>query len=407
MKLRRIELIVFLGVLFFIVGCDWSACTPTSPEWLTCDFNGLHTDVLGDTLLDYELGLLGLPYEVRNLAVGFFCDPSDNGYGGPLPSPSTMQTIPPSAPLSSGAPPANTRPRGTASPANPAGAYLPVPYLNLPFGPLASSSAPSPSASCDPSQPDILVVSHGSGTLTRLGTCPLTSKATIQLVSRPLEVQVTPDGSQALVTNFDNAVSFVDLATNTVTNLNTGSSINPSGIAISPDGKLAYVTSFNATNPAVVVIHIASRRITSTIPLQTQWPHSISITPDGGQLYVAYPFNNQVDIIDTLTQTQAVSLAIGAPYGIDFSPTGTLAYIASANSNPGAVIALDTASLQITHSYPVGTLPVDVRVVYGGQQVLVTNYSSSSVSVINTVTGQVTTASSNPPGMPMGLAVVR
>jgi YVTN family beta-propeller protein len=231
-------------------------------------------------------------------------------------------------------------------------------------------------------------------------------KATIRLVSRPLEVAVTPDGAQALVTNFDNAVSFVNLQTNTVTtNLTTGG-MNPSGIAISPDGKTAYVTSFNNTSPAIMVINIASRSIAATIPVSTAYPHSLALSPDGAQLYVAYPFSNQIDIIDTLTNTVFRSLNIGAPYGIDFSPNGTLAYIASGAVAPGSLVVLDTATFQVVKTYTVGSLPVDVRVAYGGSQVLVTNYLSNSLSVINTRTGLVTTTSSFK-GPPMGLARVQ
>ena len=127
--------------------------------------------------------------------------------------------------------------------------------------------------------------------------------------------------------------------------------MNPSGIAISPDGETAYVTSFNDTSPAVMIVNIASRSITSTIPLNTQWPHSLALTPDVSELYVAYPFSNQVDIIDTLTGTDFKSLNIGAPYGIAFSPNGTLAYIASGAVAPGTLAVLDTASLQVVKTY--------------------------------------------------------
>jgi YVTN family beta-propeller protein len=73
---------------------------------------------------------------------------------------------------------------------------------------------------------------------------------------------------------------------------------------------------------------------------------------------------------------------------------------------PGSLVVLDTATFQVVKTYTVGSLPVDVRVAYGGSQVLVTNYLSNSLSVINTRTGLVTTTPSFK-GPPMGLARVR
>jgi len=257
-----------------------------------------------------------------------------------------------------------------------------------------SSSNQSVPSSCPANSPDVLIVNHGHNTVTRLGTCPFSSKGVLPVVSRPLQVAVTPDGLLALVTSFDNAVNFIDLATNSVSfTLHTDPTINPAGVAITPDGRRAYVTSFNNVNSVIVVIDIASHAIVSTIPAGA-WPQGAFVTPDGSQLWVSYPFGNQVDVFDTLTNTPITSRAVNSPSGIGFNATGTRAYVASGGS-PGTLVAFDTATFQKITSYTVGTYPVDVNVLPGGRFVVVNNFGSGNLSIVDTATGMVITGKSS------------
>ncbi|HZU27782.1 MAG TPA: YncE family protein [Bryobacteraceae bacterium] len=412
MKLKLIEAAVLLAILVFVLDCGaLPACLdPTRSTWTTCGYNPTTDKYVINT---HDVDWNGEDTIINQQEVDFDCKPSDNGEGGPQTSQNTADTIPSSTGTHASSPGARVHPssapisrRDSGGSGSTAGGFLPVQWLNLPFTAIAPSSASAPPA-CDASQPDIVVVNHAAGTLTRMGTCPLAVKASIPLVSRPLQVVVTPDGKQAVVSNFDNYVTFVNLQNNTVLqNVNTPG-MNPAGVAVSPDGKTAYVCSFSATAPAVMVFDIPSRTMTATIPLNTQWPHSVSVTPDGAQLYVAFSDNDEVDIIDTLTKTDFAALNIPAPEGIDFSPTGTVAYIGSGGTNStGSLVALDTKTLKTIKTYTVGSYPTDVRVMYGGAQVVVTNYLSNSISVVNTATGQVKTTSFGS-GSPMGLARVR
>lgn len=394
MKIKIIEAGLLLAILVFFLNCSIGKCLGPEAKRVTC----LQlSDIAVITTTSYYID--GTTDEDNDLSSSGKCPPSTNGSGGPLPSPNTADSIPSAA---------NSLKvrfhRNDAGSGTTAGGFLAVPWLNLPFTALTPAMIQQ-STSCSSSQPDVLIVDHADAVVTRFGTCPLAVKATIPVVSRPLEVVVTPDGTQAVVSNYDNYVSFINLQNNTVSNLSTGNS-NPSGVAISPDGKTAYVTNFSGEDPAVMVINIASHAITNTIPVNTQWPHSLALTPDGSQLWVADPLSSNIQIIDTLTSTVIRALSVGAPYGIDFSPNGTVAYVASAGSNPGSLLAIDTRTFQVVNSWTVGSLPDDVSVTYGGNQVIVTNYLSNSVSVVSTQTGQVTTGAPLQ-GPPMGLARIQ
>jgi DNA-binding beta-propeller fold protein YncE len=212
--------------------------------------------------------------------------------------------------------------------------YLPQQIRALPFTPYVPPPGAPPV--CDSTYPDIFQTVHTQAVVTRINTCPFKIVASIPVVTRPLQVQITPDGSTALVTSFDNAVNFIDLSTNKVTfTLMTDQSINPDGLAITSDGSRAYVTSFDPDNPVVLVIDLASRTVIATISsLNMSYPQGATLTPDGSQLWVTSPIDSETDVVDTLTNTLAYRLNIGATTDVAFNSTGTRAYVTSASTSP-------------------------------------------------------------------------
>ena len=74
----------------------------------------------------------------------------------------------------------------------------------------------------------------------------------------------------------------IDTATNTVVaTVAVGS--GPSGVAVTPDGKHAYVT--NAGFNTVSVIDTASNTVVATVPVGS-FPVGVAVTPDGKHAYV-------------------------------------------------------------------------------------------------------------------------
>src|SRR5665811_2105497 len=81
-----------------------------------------------------------------------------------------------------------------------------------------------------------------------------------------------------------NNVSVIDAATNTVVaTVPVGSA--PNGIAVTPDGKHAYVANFDSNT--VSVIATSTNTVVATIPVG--WgaaPGWVAITPDGKHVFV-------------------------------------------------------------------------------------------------------------------------
>ena len=90
-----------------------------------------------------------------------------------------------------------------------------------------------------------------------------------------LGTAATEAQTRAYVTNSqDNTVSVIDTATNTVV-ATVPVGVNPSGIAITPDGTRAYVATELGT---VSVIDTATNTVVATIPIGGE-PLGIAITP--------------------------------------------------------------------------------------------------------------------------------
>jgi DNA-binding beta-propeller fold protein YncE len=350
--------------------------------------------------------LISFHVEEQDELTGKRCDnpTSGNGQGGPLPNSNSTDSF---GPTVGGMPPPAPDFRRHATAALPApGAEVPrltAPVRALPFPPDYSPPLLS-FPPCDPATAShVLEVNHLSGTVTRLNSCNQETIAVIPVQSRPLQVAITPDTRTAIVTSFDNAISFIDMSANRVVNvLSTDSNTNPSGIAISPDGKRAYVTSFNTSGSAVLVVDIQQGQILSQISVDA-YPQSVFLSPDGSVAYVTFPFGNQVRLIDTLTGLVFGALPIGETYGVAFNSTGTRAYITSQQSQ--SVEVVDTSTYSIVQSISLTVPPDEIKMTPDDQWLFGNSYLGNASIIINAATGEVDTTVGSAPLH--GLAIVQ
>ena len=155
--------------------------------------------------------------------------------------------------------------------------------------------------------------------LSTLGTVSVIDTATGTVITKVkvgswLEgIAITPNGKTAYVANsWGVNVSVIDTATNTVTDtVKVGS--DPDGVAISPDGKKVYVTNSGSNN--VSVIDTDTNTVIATVPVGN-WPEGIAVTPDGKKVYVANYGNittpdDTVSIIDTATNMVTATVHVG------------------------------------------------------------------------------------------------
>ena len=136
-----------------------------------------------------------------------------------------------------------------------------------------------------------------------------------------LGTAATEAQTRAYVTNSqDNTVSVIDTATNTVV-ATVPVGVNPSGIAITPDGTRAYTANgFTGASNTVSVMETATNTVVATVTVGVG-PSWVAITPDGTRAYVTNSGSNTVSVIDTATNAVVATVPVGlVPAGVAITP---------------------------------------------------------------------------------------
>lgn len=202
---------------------------------------------------------------------------------------------------------------------------------------------------------------------------------------------ITPDGTKLYAIVYSGHVYVIDTATNTFLHSVSGTFVGSGFMAISPDGTTGYVANSNINT--ISVIDIATDTVTQTITdTSIMSPYSLALTPDGSTLYVGNFTNTKITIIDTSTNNVTGTITSPLLTEIDYlaiTPDGKTAYISNLLANNVAVVNLTTKTVSLITN-PSFNFSYYLVISNDGKTVYVTNYDVSSVSIINTATNMVT-----------------
>jgi YVTN family beta-propeller protein len=181
----------------------------------------------------------------------------------------------------------------------------------------------------------------------------------------PYSLALTPDGRKLYVGNcttpgipacgdaFNGSVTVVNAATNAVITdiIITGAATQPD-VVMSPDGSKVYVT--NEVSDRVAVIDTATDTVTGSIPVAGST--SAAMSPDGRRIYIPN-LSNQVAVVNATTNAviAAIPVGNGRLFGASVTPDGGNVYVANYGANTVAVI--NAASNRLMRTIPVGTQP--------------------------------------------------
>jgi YVTN family beta-propeller protein len=147
----------------------------------------------------------------------------------------------------------------------------------------------------------------------------------------------------------------IDISTNAVIGTILVS-IYPYDIAITPDGKYAYLTI--AESDEVSVIDTSTNAVVETISVGN-WPRGIAITPDGRYAYVTNSMSNTVSMIDTSTNA-----VVGSPI-----PVGACPLDIAITPIKGSAIPTIDIILNGTEFHTDDTITIDAHVTNGNEEV--------------------------------------
>jgi len=253
----------------------------------------------------------------------------------------------------------------------------------------------------------VYVADEEGDTVSVLDATSFAKLATVRVGREPHNIQVSPDGKFAWVTNNGERgkteeqehkgmakreheameglgeVWAIDTATDkVVARVPVGR--HPAHVVLTPNGRFAYVT--NGGENTVSVVDTEARRTIATIPVGA-YPHGIRISPDGKQAYVANLKGGTASVIDTETRKEVAQIAVGkGPAQVGFTPDGRLAFASLSQEDKVAVI--DPATRKVIKKMSVGTIPIQVYASPDSRLLFVANQGTrkrpgKTVSVIN------------------------
>jgi YVTN family beta-propeller protein len=219
---------------------------------------------------------------------------------------------------------------------------------------------------------------------------------------------LTPNGKRLYTTFRANNVGFLaiyDAVTHRRINQLIPTDFFISGIAAAPDGKHVYVAN-SGNDHTVKVIDTTTDLVTAEVPVDTSI--DIAISPDGKRAYTT-SFTG-VDVIDTVTNTVTATIAIDkgtttGSLGRDLAITagGTTGYLTNGGDNSISVLDL-TANTEVARVDDVGADPVGIALSPDGTQIFVCNHGDDTFTVID-AGGQTITEIFQPGAKPFRVAV--
>ena len=242
-------------------------------------------------------------------------------------------------------------------------------------------SVPAAAGPAD-AQPHAYVADSQAHVVSVLDTATESVVGTIAVGTAPSGVAITRDGTRAYVTNTgSDSVSVLDIATNSVVaTIAVGPS--PSAVAVTPNAARLYVV---VAGGSVAVIDTELAGVIATIPVGTSLfggGSGVAITPDGRRAYVVA--QAVLAVIDTATNTVVSHPDVGpSPAAVAISPDGRRAYVTNAwgfDTFAGSIVVIDTATGAVIDTIVYGAVLMSIAVTPDGSRA----YAASPSQFVST-----------------------
>lgn len=214
----------------------------------------------------------------------------------------------------------------------------------------------------------------------------LTLQRTIRGVSDPEQLAPTADGKLVLASQDTNKAVILDARTGgVVAQVDVGD--EPEGVAVSPDGRFAYVTAESAD--MVDVIDLARDARLREVKVGSR-PRSVLFSADGSRAYVTGEGDRSLTVLDGRDHAVVGRLVFPnpdyKPMGLAMSADGSRLYLTTGRG--GDLASVKLPELTVDKTVKVGARPWGVAVSPDGRFIFTANGPSNDLSVVDVASFQ-------------------
>jgi len=245
-----------------------------------------------------------------------------------------------------------------------------------------------------------LVTNSSDDTVSVLDTSAKAVTQTVNLapsgVSFPFGITFSKNDNKAFVTTqggSTNAIAVLDARD--ISNVQLAGTFPASGFtgrpALRPIGNelLVPTSPLETGPPELLVINPSSGQVMHEVVLtgNSGFPNDIAVTPDGRFAYISlFDFSGGtggVWVVDLqhLTTVTVINTGDPAVFGMGITPDGK--FVFATNFIHNQVVAIDSSTNTVAATIPVGRQPNEVAVTLDGSEAFVTNQNDTTVSVIS------------------------
>jgi YVTN family beta-propeller protein len=245
------------------------------------------------------------------------------------------------------------------------------------------------------SGPIAYVVNSGDGTVTPIDLATGVTETPIPVGADPTSIAITPDGRTAYVTNYGSScpgsctVTPIDLSTDTAEQPITVDN-GANSVAVTPDGAMAFDVDAASSTGNIYPIDVATNTAGTAIATNAN-PYAVAISPNGSTAYVSNPPVTSIEPSEVLP-VNVTNDSVGSPItvggtnsdasGLAITPDGTTLYVADSGSE--SIVPVDLSTQTAGSPISVGTDPVAVAVTPSGTTAFAVVAGSNSVVPIDT-----------------------
>lgn len=212
------------------------------------------------------------------------------------------------------------------------------------------------------------------------------SKATLPTGKAPHEIEVSADGTLAVISNYGDreapgsSLTVVDIPHAAVLRtIDLGEHSRPHGLAWVGEDRIAVTTEGSAH---LLVVDLESGSIDDHIGTAQEISHMVAVTPDGRRAFVANIGSGTVTVMDLSTGSKLADIETGdGAEGIAVKPDGSEVWVTNRAADTLSVI--DPESLEILHTIACPGFPIRIAFTPDGTRALVSVARSGEVVVFD------------------------